>query len=149
VCCSECFGDAIGFILTDRVRIPFPLSSYPNNNCKINGKVINPQDIFADYLKHTMPQSLTWPYMDPTRTVLAAGKEIIMLETNTASCGGFPGLSDSFGAALWWVCCRPHNGMTVTGTLIIALLWDRMTDYALQMAYRNFTAALLHVGGGS
>lgn len=24
-----------------------------------------------------------------------------MFETNSASCGGFPGISDSFGAALW------------------------------------------------
>lgn len=46
-----------------------------------------------------------------------------MFETNTASCGGFPGISDSFGAALWAV------------------------DYGLQMAASNFTNALLHVGG--
>ena len=32
--------------------------------------------------------------------------------------------------------------------LNVAVLGDRMTDYALQMAYRNFTAALLHIGGG-
>ena len=46
-----------------------------------------------------------------------------MFETNTASCGGFPGVSDSFGSALWAV------------------------DYGLQMAYSNFTGALLHIGG--
>lgn len=46
-----------------------------------------------------------------------------MFETNTASCGGFPGVSDSFGSAIWAV------------------------DYGLQMAYSNFTGALLHVGG--
>ena len=48
---------------------------------------------------------------------------MMMFETNTASCGGFPGVSDSFGAALWGV------------------------DYALQMAWGNFTGALFHVGG--
>jgi hypothetical protein len=42
-----------------------------------------------------------------------------------ASCGGFPGISDSFGAALWGV------------------------DYALQMAYSNFSEGLFHVGGQS
>lgn len=26
-----------------------------------------------------------------------------MFETNTASCGGFAGLSDSFAATLWYV----------------------------------------------
>jgi hypothetical protein len=46
-----------------------------------------------------------------------------MFETNTASCSGFPGISDSFGAALWAL------------------------DWALTMAYSNFTAALFHVGG--
>jgi len=46
-----------------------------------------------------------------------------MFETNTASCGGFSGLSDSFGAALWGV------------------------DYGLQMAFGNFTNALWHFGG--
>lgn len=46
-----------------------------------------------------------------------------MFETNTASCGGFQGVSDSFGSALWAL------------------------DYGLQMAYSNFSGALLHVGG--
>jgi hypothetical protein len=46
-----------------------------------------------------------------------------MFETNTASCGGFSGLSDSFAAALWSV------------------------DYNLNMAVNNFTNALYHVGG--
>ena len=46
-----------------------------------------------------------------------------MMETNTASCGGFPGLSDSFGAALWGL------------------------DFSLQMAFVNFSGAMMHVGG--
>ncbi|KAG5642015.1 hypothetical protein DXG03_003787 [Asterophora parasitica] len=46
-----------------------------------------------------------------------------MFETNTATCGGLPGLSDSFGAALWTI------------------------DYGLTMAAANFSGALLHVGG--
>jgi hypothetical protein len=48
-----------------------------------------------------------------------------MFETNTASCGGFPGISDSFGSALWGL------------------------DYGLQMAYSNFSGAMLHVSGQS
>lgn len=44
-------------------------------------------------------------------------------ETNTASCGGFPGISNAFGSALWAL------------------------DYGLQMAYSNFSGALFHVGG--
>ena len=48
-----------------------------------------------------------------------------MLETNTASCGGFAGISDAFGAALWGL------------------------DYGMQMAYANFSGGLFHVGGQS
>ncbi|WVW82605.1 hypothetical protein I302_104616 [Kwoniella bestiolae CBS 10118] len=96
---------------------------YPTNNCKINGKVIEPQDIFAEFLNHTSAQAQVQPYLGNSQTVLGAQKEFIMLETNSASCGGFAGLSDSFGVALW------------------------MTDYALQMAWGNFTTALMHVGG--
>ena len=47
----------------------------------------------------------------------------MMFETNTASCGGFPGISNSFGAALWAI------------------------DYGMQLAYANFSNALLHMGG--
>lgn len=50
-------------------------------------------------------------------------KQMLMFETNTASCGGFPGSSNSFGSALWGV------------------------DYGLQLAYSNFSHALLHCGG--
>jgi hypothetical protein len=32
---------------------------------------------------------------------MAANKPFVMFETNTASCGGFIGLSDSFGAAMY------------------------------------------------
>lgn len=48
---------------------------------------------------------------------------MIIFETNTASCGGFPGISDSFGATLWAL------------------------DYGLQIAHGNITHGLLHVGG--
>ena len=46
-----------------------------------------------------------------------------MFETNTASCGGFAGISDTYGAALWAI------------------------DYGMQLAYGNFTHGLLHTGG--
>ncbi|WWD17633.1 hypothetical protein CI109_102074 [Kwoniella shandongensis] len=129
VCC-----DVIGFEMDDVLNAGWltanvdhlaavAVQHYPTNNCQINGNVIQAQDIFADFLNHTSAQSLVSPYLGNAATVQAAGKEMIMLETNTASCGGFPGLSDSFGAAMW------------------------MTDYALQMAYGNFSAALMHVGG--
>jgi hypothetical protein len=67
------------------------------------------------YVIHSLPQSqrltvvaaqhngvvrLVEPYARTAGLAQANGKEFLMFETNTASCGGFPGLSDSFGAAL-------------------------------------------------
>lgn len=96
---------------------------YPTNNCQINGNVINPQDIFANFLGHTIPRTLTSEYLTASATAMDKGKDLVMLEFNTASCGGFAGLSDSFGAAMW------------------------IADWTLQLAWGNFSAALMHVGG--
>ncbi len=77
------------------------VQKYPANNCQVNGRVLSGQDLFPNYLNHTAAQSLVSLYTGTSAQAMAAGKEIVMLETNTASCGGFPGLSDSFGAAMW------------------------------------------------
>ena len=62
-------------------------------------------------------------FLVDTALAQQVGKPFLMFETNSASCGGFDGVSDSFGAALWAL------------------------DYGLQMAYGNFSGALFHVGG--
>lgn len=106
-------------------------SSYPDNNCAQVfpdsgfGPIKDPQVVFPDYLNHTSGVIIAQNYISSTALAQSVGKPFLMFETNTASCGGFPGLSDSFGAALWAL------------------------DYGLQMAYSNFTGALLHVGGES
>jgi len=46
-----------------------------------------------------------------------------MFETNTGSCGGFPGISNVFGSALW------------------------VADYGMRLASVGFDSALLHIGG--
>ncbi|KAI9512152.1 hypothetical protein F5148DRAFT_100808 [Russula earlei] len=99
---------------------------YPNDNCGARlglGVTINPQDIFASYLTHNASVNLVAPYVNSSQFAMANNKPFLMFETNTASCSGFPGLSDSFGAALWAL------------------------DWSFMMAYQNFTAALFHVGG--
>lgn len=103
-------------------------SRYPNDNCAavFPGSGFtpqNPQDLFINYLQHTISTDLVAYYVNSTQFAAQNGKPFIMFETNTASCSGFPGISDSFGAALWAL------------------------DWALTMAYSNFTAALFHVGG--
>lgn len=105
------------------------LYSYPDNNCAAIhpgdrfGAPTDPQSVFANYLNHTSGVHLVSPYLNSTAIAQSVGKPFIMFETNTASCGGFPGISDSFGAGLWAL------------------------DYGMQMAYGNFSGALLHVGG--
>ncbi|KAG8940870.1 hypothetical protein FRC04_004980 [Tulasnella sp. 424] len=108
------FKDSLAFI---------DVMHYPNNNCATGASAVVPQDVFQNYLNHQQVQSVTTPYASTAQIALAAGKQMMMMETNTASCGGFPGVSDSFAASLWGV------------------------DYGLQMAYNNFTYALLHFGG--
>ncbi|KAL7278756.1 hypothetical protein ACG7TL_007763 [Trametes sanguinea] len=100
---------------------------YPDDNCAALyegfGQPVDPQVAFSRYLNHTAGSSTISIYMNSTNVAQQAGKPFIMFETNSASCGGFPGISTSFGAALWAI------------------------DYGLQMGYSNFSHALLHVGG--
>ncbi len=79
--------------------------------------------MFPFYLDHSSSVNLVANYLNSTAYAQSKGKELIMFETNTASCGGFAGISDSFGAALWGL------------------------DYALQLAYANFSGVLMHTGG--
>ncbi|KAF8154310.1 glycoside hydrolase family 79 protein [Crassisporium funariophilum] len=99
---------------------------YPTDNCFAQfgiGTFNDPQLTFPNFLNHTSGQLITAPYLNSTAFAQSKGKQLLMFETNTASCGGFAGISDSFGAALWGL------------------------DYAMQMAYANFSGALFHVGG--
>lgn len=79
--------------------------------------------MFANYLNHAAGQSIVTLYANTSVVAQGAGKPLMMFETNTASCGGFPGISNSYASALWGL------------------------DYGLQLAYYNFTGALFHVGG--
>ncbi|KAG8925980.1 hypothetical protein FRC00_003411, partial [Tulasnella sp. 408] len=89
---------------------------YPDNNCA--DPKPDPQTKYVRYVSHHEVQNLVAPYLAATNAAILAGKQFMMMETNTASCGGFPGISDSFASALW------------------------AADYAMQMAYGNFTYGL-------
>jgi hypothetical protein len=75
------------------------VQKYSSNNCfgKAKGD-------YTDYLNHEWiiknPKAL---YKEAAKTINAAGKQLIMGETNTAACGGLPGVSDTFVSALWAV----------------------------------------------
>ncbi|KAG6829763.1 hypothetical protein H0H92_003553 [Tricholoma furcatifolium] len=100
--------------------------NYQSDNCFARygiGSPVDPQATFAQLLDHNAALGIVQPYLDTSARAQALGKPFLMFETNTATCGGLPGISDSFGAALWAV------------------------DYGLTMAASNFSGALLRVGG--
>ncbi|KDQ23855.1 glycoside hydrolase family 79 protein [Pleurotus ostreatus PC15] len=103
------------------------MEKYPTDNCaaqfNTGGTLQVPQEVFPSFLTHTAGQNIVKPYLNSTLFAQTKNKKMLMFETNTASCGGFPGISDAFGAALWAL------------------------DYSLQMAHANFSGALFHVGG--
>lgn len=113
------FNDNLAILTTEK---------YPDNNCaalypSATNPPLNPQDMFPKYLDHSFVVNLVAEFRNDTAYAVSKQKPFVMFETNTASCSGFPGVSDSFGAALWAL------------------------DYGMQMAANNFSGALLHVGG--
>ncbi|KAJ7486841.1 hypothetical protein FB451DRAFT_1127091 [Mycena latifolia] len=102
------------------------VEKYPRDNCAATfggGAITDPQSILAKYLTHDAHTGLLAPYLNSTMYAQQKNKPFLMFETNTGSCGGFNGISDSFTAALWGL------------------------DYALQMAHSNFSGAMFHLGG--
>ena len=104
--------------------------SYPTDNCFAiyggSGSPHNYQDEFINFLTHDGAYSgrgMLNKFLNASSIAQTANKPMIMFETNTASCGGFPGASNSFAAALWGV------------------------DYGMALAYSNFSHGLLHCGG--
>jgi hypothetical protein len=53
------------------------------------------------YLTHATAIRITQQYLNVSQFAQEIGKPFMMFETNSASCGGFPGISDAFAAALW------------------------------------------------
>ncbi|KAJ7146974.1 glycoside hydrolase family 79 protein [Mycena epipterygia] len=117
-----------GFVDTYHDNLAYlAVEKYPADNCGAmfnNGEpIVDPQTVLTDYLTHDAHVTLLAPYLNSTAYAQSKGKPFLMFETNTASCGGFLGISDSFTAALWGL------------------------DYALQMAHSNFSGAMYHLGG--
>ncbi|EIW64921.1 glycoside hydrolase family 79 protein [Trametes versicolor FP-101664 SS1] len=101
---------------------------YPTDNCAVvfpnpDNPPHDPLQELPQYLTHQAGIDIVQAYLNSTMLAQTWNKPFLMFETNTASCGGFPGISDTFTSALWGL------------------------DYALQMANSNFTGALFHFGG--
>ena len=82
-------------------------TSYPADNCAAIypglGDPVDPQTEFPNYLTHYSGINIVKNVLNSTMIAQQVGKPFIMFETNSASCGGFAGISTSFGAALWTI----------------------------------------------
>ncbi|KZP07019.1 glycoside hydrolase family 79 protein [Athelia psychrophila] len=114
----QAYASNLGYIAVER---------YPDNNCAAlySNASTNYQALFQNYTTHASGLNLVSHFLDTAVVARTAGKPLLMFETNTASCGGFPGISDTYGAALWGI------------------------DYGLTMAAVGFSGALLHVSGSN
>ncbi|PIL25782.1 hypothetical protein GSI_11532 [Ganoderma sinense ZZ0214-1] len=117
------FVDAYGQYLSH-----LAVEHYPSDNCAVvfpnpDNPPHDPLQMLPQYLTHNAGIDFAKPYLNSTALAQQWGKPFLLFETNTASCGGFPGISDSFTSALWGI------------------------DHALQLANSNFTGALFHFGG--
>ncbi|PPQ81022.1 hypothetical protein CVT26_002903 [Gymnopilus dilepis] len=115
------YSEELAYLAVERYQTDNCAVAFPGSDSTFH----DPQQTFPTFLTHGSATGLVQQYLNSTAFALQNGKSLLMFETNTASCGGFPGISNSFGAALWGV------------------------DYALQMAAVNFGGALFHVGGQS
>ncbi|KAG8886461.1 hypothetical protein FRB97_002972, partial [Tulasnella sp. 331] len=95
---------------------------YPNDNCP-GLQQLTAQEVLPTYLTHNSALTFSQEFAPITAEVMSAGLPLAILESNTASCGGFPGLSDAFTSSLWAI------------------------DNALMLAATNISTFLLHVGG--
>ncbi|EJU05947.1 hypothetical protein DACRYDRAFT_102907 [Dacryopinax primogenitus] len=91
------------------------LQHYPQDNCF--GSYAFPLQY---YLSHSNVQQLSAWQEQGVLSARQVGREVRMTEFNSASCGGIPGISDTFAATLWVI------------------------DYSLQLATRGYTAAHIH-----
>ncbi|KAJ7031869.1 hypothetical protein C8F04DRAFT_1109322 [Mycena alexandri] len=117
-----------GFVDTYSENLAYlAVEKYPTSNCGAvyhDGEaILDPQATFPEFLSHTAHVQLLAPYLNSTRYAQSKGKQFLMMETNSAACGGIGGISDVYGGALWGL------------------------DYALQLAHSNFSGGMFHTGG--
>jgi hypothetical protein len=124
VCCSWNISDVLhaNFIESGQNKDllnSITVQKYSSNNCF--GK---PKGDHTDYLNHEWivkaPREL---YSEAAKMTNAAGKMLIMGETNTAACGGLPGVSDTYVSTLWGV------------------------DWLMYLGSLGFSSASLQIGG--
>ena len=100
---EKCVPPNLAPILEPAEYNSYFLSSYPADNCFAQfgiGRPVDVQTEFQNYLNHNAGKTIINKYLNSTAYVQTKGKKLLMFETNTASCGGFPGISDAFGGEI-------------------------------------------------
>ncbi|CAL1701104.1 unnamed protein product [Somion occarium] len=122
ICCAWDLNAVLssGWLTSFKDRLKYiTLQHYPQDNCRSTHKYE-----LDYYLQHKETVELAqWqgPGIHNLSTMPPEiRRPLLMDEFSSASCGGLPGISDTFGAAMWTV------------------------DYALQMASVGYSAAYLH-----
>ncbi|KZV95942.1 hypothetical protein EXIGLDRAFT_765760 [Exidia glandulosa HHB12029] len=109
--------DKFGSVLSTLI-----IEHYPKDNCVDDGPH-DPQANLVEFMNHQSAIGFLNGYKHSADEALAAGKPVVLLETNTGSCNGFLGLSDALAAALW------------------------ATDLAMTLAASSWSHMMLHLGG--
>ncbi|KAG8905052.1 hypothetical protein FRC01_008498, partial [Tulasnella sp. 417] len=92
------------------------LQHYPQNNCFDRPLSFD----IGYYTNHANVMGLATYNLQGVRLAQESGLNVSMSEFNSVSCGGYPGISNTFAALLWTI------------------------DYALQLASLGYTSAYIH-----
>ncbi|KAJ6616426.1 hypothetical protein B0H10DRAFT_2164639 [Mycena sp. CBHHK59/15] len=126
ICCSWDLASLLqqGYLTNLTTGLKYiTLQHYPQNNCGLG--VGQPRFGLAYYMRHSSVVSLA-AWQGPGAKIITSNSasnapRLVLSEFNSASCGGIPGLSDTFAVGSLWT-----------------------LDYALQMASIGFSATYLH-----
>ncbi|KAF7348518.1 Glycoside hydrolase family 79 protein [Mycena venus] len=125
ICCSWNLVDVLNAGYLSKFALKYvTLQHYPQNFCP--GLGMEHQQFFLPYyMQHSNVVTLAaWQspaYQTITKNNSANAPRLVLSEFNSASCGGIPGLSDTFAVGGLWI-----------------------ADYALQLASVGYTAAYAH-----
>ncbi|KAL9084563.1 MAG: hypothetical protein Q9159_005181 [Coniocarpon cinnabarinum] len=89
-----------GLTNNDGTISSYAVHLYPQSNCDPERQARLSLDLLSN---HSVLYQNVSQYIPSQEAAIAAGAPLVMGETNSVSCGGKSGVSDTFGAALWSV----------------------------------------------
>ncbi|KIO17277.1 glycoside hydrolase family 79 protein [Tulasnella calospora MUT 4182] len=95
------------------------IQHYKDNACANALIPMPPQDAFLTYQTHSSAQKFWNPDINASQIINAAGKDFIMLETNTASCSRFAGGPGSYAGGLYLIDLAPQGASIGVSQIIL------------------------------